>query len=452
MKKVLFDKSLLTLNDSSGRLNIFSLAVPLFFQQVFTILLGTVNTVALTKVSEDAVTAVNVASMLIDVPVTLTNMITSGTLVILSLTLGAGKKDDVGKIYVTSIISMAVFSFFLSAVLLFAAPYLLSAMNLDGNILACGVLYFRIRILFLFFTAATNCLTAVLRAHGYAKETMISGILTNAVNAAGSIFVVGRYYTANKIAGVAVAAVLGQLAGLIYAFISLKRHTEINQNGRFTPRLFKKIVTVGIPGGMSLFAFSVSTALSTSVIASLGQAAVNVKVYTANISHYTYLFGYALAQSCALMIGRHVGGGKYSEANRLFRQTALFVPLLNLLLATIVLIFTKPLMSIFTTDTRLIAAAHTIFLVDIAIETARGNTHVGENALCSVADTLFTSVVSITCCFLIGALGCYVFCIKLNMGIYGFYAASFLDEGTRGILYRIRWNKSKWMLSVKNKV
>lgn len=46
MKKALFDKSLLTLNDSGGRLNIFSLAVLLFFQQVFTILLGTVNTVA----------------------------------------------------------------------------------------------------------------------------------------------------------------------------------------------------------------------------------------------------------------------------------------------------------------------------------------------------------------------------------------------------------------------
>ena len=92
MNKAIWDKSLLNLNDNSGNLNLFALAIPLFFQQVFTILLGTVNTVALTRVSEDAVTSVNVANMVIDIPVNLTYMITSGTLVILSLSLGAGKK------------------------------------------------------------------------------------------------------------------------------------------------------------------------------------------------------------------------------------------------------------------------------------------------------------------------------------------------------------------------
>lgn len=66
MNKAIWDKSLLNLNDNSGNLNLFALAIPLFFQQVFTILLGTVNTVALTRVSEDAVTSVNVANMVID--------------------------------------------------------------------------------------------------------------------------------------------------------------------------------------------------------------------------------------------------------------------------------------------------------------------------------------------------------------------------------------------------
>ena len=92
MNKAIWDKSLLNLNDNSGNLNLFALAIPLFFQQVFTILLGTVNTVALTRVSEDAVTSVNVANMVIDIPVNLTYMITSGTLVILSLHWAPEKK------------------------------------------------------------------------------------------------------------------------------------------------------------------------------------------------------------------------------------------------------------------------------------------------------------------------------------------------------------------------
>lgn len=452
MEKALWDKSLLNLNDKSGNLNLFALAIPLFFQQVFTILLGTVNTVALTRVSEDAVTSVNVANMVIDIPVNLTYMITSGTLVILSLSLGAGKKDIIGKIYITGIISTAILSLILSVILFFSAPYLLATMNIENNVLKYGIMYFRIRILFLFFTSGTNCITAVLRAHGYANATMISGILTNVTNAIGSVFVVSRFFPGDKIIGVAIAAVLGQFIGFIYAFISLKRHSEIDQKGGFSPSLFKKIALVGIPGGMSLFAFSVSTAISTSVIASLGQVAVNTKVYTANISHYTYLFGYSIAQSGAIMIGRHVGGGNYDTAKKLFRQISLFVPVLNCLLALTVFLFATPLMKIFTEDLQIIAAAHGIFLLDIVIEIARGNTHVGENALGSVADTAFTSMVSILCCFCISSFGCWLFSIKLGMGLYGFYIASLLDESTRGILYRLRWNKSKWVISVKNKL
>ena len=46
MKKF-YDASLMSLSDASGKLNIFALAVPIFFQQIFTLLLSTVNTVAL---------------------------------------------------------------------------------------------------------------------------------------------------------------------------------------------------------------------------------------------------------------------------------------------------------------------------------------------------------------------------------------------------------------------
>ena len=444
MKRV-FDKTIFTLEDSSGRLNLFALAMPLFFQQVFSNLLGTVGAVALTKVSEDAVTAVNVSNMLINVPTMMTYMITSGTLIILSLSLGAGEKDTVGRIFVTAVISSTALSLTLSAGMCFFAPSLLTVMNLEGNILDCGVLYFRIRILSLALVSLTNCITAVLRAHGYSKPTMVSGILTSAVNVAVTVFVVGKHFDGNKIAGVAVASVLGQLTGFIYAFLSLKIHSDVAQSGRFSTELFKRIISVGIPSGMSLFAFSVSTVISTSVIASLGQSSVNIKVYTSNISQYTYIFGYVLAQSGALMIGRYVGGGNYGKAKQLFRQISYIVPVLNFFAASAVFFFTAPLMRIFTDDPHLIAVAHTVFLIDIAIEISRGNTHVGENSLCSVTDTLFTSIVSILSCIFISALGCWLFSIKLGFGIYGFYIASLLDETTRGILYRIRWNKSKWI-------
>lgn len=217
----------------------------------------------------------------------------------------------------------------------------------------------------------------------------------------------------------------------------------------FVPVL-QLVLKVGIPAGMSLLTYVITAAFSTAVIASLGQAAVNVKVFTSNISGFTYLFGYAVAQAGALMISRCVGSGRNGLADRLFKLNARFVPLLNAVIAFIVFVMSGPLMSFFTDNSDYISEARIIFLIDIIIETARGNTHVGENALCSTADTLFAAIVTITSCIVFGAFGSWLLCIKFGLGLYGYFVASAIDETVRGILFRIRWKSGRWSVAAKN--
>lgn len=109
IKTKVWDSSLLTLTDSSGKMNLFELAIPMFFQQIFTLLLGTVNTVVLAKVSSDAVTAVNVANSVLNIPNILLMMPSNGTIIVFSIILGMGKKEMSDDTYKTGlIINMAV--------------------------------------------------------------------------------------------------------------------------------------------------------------------------------------------------------------------------------------------------------------------------------------------------------------------------------------------------------
>ena len=82
--KEFFSNPLFEINDSAGRINLFAMSVPLFFQLIFNLMLGTINTIVLTYVSDEAVTAVNVANTVLNVPVILLTMVTNGLLVILS--------------------------------------------------------------------------------------------------------------------------------------------------------------------------------------------------------------------------------------------------------------------------------------------------------------------------------------------------------------------------------
>lgn len=435
-----FDKSLLTLKDEVGTLNMFSLAIPIFFGQVCNILLGTVNTIALNRVSDDAVTAVNVTNTVINIPTVILNMIASGVLVLISIALGGGNKKQASEIGTSGVTLAVAGSVLISAIMYFLAEPILSVMNLRGKILEMGVTYFKIRIVFLLFTGLINVITAILRANGRSVPTMAAGILANAVNAMGSLFVVSPLYSGNKIVGVAVSAVAGQFCGVLYAIISARK---VKFTHKFVIARAVHILKVGVPSGVSLLAYTLSAMYSTSLLTSLGKTVVNLKVYASTISNYTYLFGYAIAQATAIMIGRHLGAGNIKKANRLYWQTARCVPMLNCLLSGCVFLFSDKIMRIFTDNSDMIKTAHIIFLIDIVIEIARGFTHVGENSLCSAEDTFFTSAVSVTACVVIGMLVCRIFTIDLKFGLYGYYLAAILDEGTRGIIYAVRWKKGK---------
>lgn len=447
----LFDRTLCTLQDESGTLKLWSLSFPIFMNLVFNLLLGTVNTVALTYVSPSAVTAVNVSNTVIGIPTVLLNMIVNGMLVLLSLALGGGRKGAVGGIFKTGLIASVVFSGFLFGLLGFFAEPILRLMGLSGATLSSGVSYLRIRALSLSFAAVTNCITARLRAHGFAAPTMIAGILSNAVNAAGSVFAVSPFYKGNKIIGVAVMTVVGQLCGMIYAVLRARKTVCGGAKAAVSFADLRHILAVGVPGGISLLAYNISTVYSTSLLAKLGEDVINVKVYTATVSGYTYLFGLAVAQSAAMMIGRHAGAGHFDSAQRLFRQTVRLVPLLNAALSFLVFLFSCQIMQIFTNDPAIITAAHTVFLIDIAIEIFRGVSHVGENALCSVEDTVFTSAVSIPSSLVIGIFGCWFFSIRLGLGLYGYYAAAVLDELLRSTAYRIRFQRGRFQKILKSK-
>lgn len=450
MKLLKADTSLFSLTDSNGKMNLFALAIPLFFQQIFNILLGTVNTVVLTYVSDDAVTAVNVANTVLNIPIILLMMSTQGLLILLSFALGRGD-ESTGDLYITSVAANVGLSIIVSIILCIAAPLFMQMMNLSGDVALQAVKYFRIRSVFLIFQALTTCLTSVLRAHGFAKSTMVSGIITNAVNAGLSALVVSNLiFASDKIAGVAFAAVLGQIAGLVYAYIALRFNRQIERKGKVRFVLLRKMLQIGVPSGLSLLMYNVSTMVSTAILTSLGTQILRTKIYVANIANFGYLFGYAIAQSAALMIGRHNGAGKYNTAKKLFHLVAFMVPLLNAAFALIIFINSDYLMKIFKADEQMMLLAHTIFLIDIAVEIARGNTHVGENALCSVGDTMYTSIVSIISCIFINILGCWLFCLKFGLGVYGYYIVSLLDEGTRGVLYHIRWNKGAWTEKLKS--
>jgi Na+-driven multidrug efflux pump len=177
----------------------------------------------------------------------------------------------------------------------------------------------------------------------------------------------------------------------------------------------------------------------------IGIIALNAKSYVASIVYYTYLFSYAIGIGTKILMGRYAGSGDVEKRKQLYRSSLTMAIFANLFFSVAVLIFYKPLISIFTDSKEILAIVPLIFLVDIAVEGFRAVNHVSESSLNANKDVFTTLLASTVSCWLGSVLLSYVLGIQLGLGLLGCWIAFASDEGIKAVIYIIRWKSGRWL-------
>lgn len=433
----------ISLSDKSGELNLYKLAIPIFFQQIFTMLLSMINTVVMSSVSPEAVAAVSVAGSMVNLFAVLIAMPATGAMILMSVALGMGDSRRCGNVYIVGIRITIAASLVLGIVSLLFANNIISFMKLEENVFDGAVVYFKMRSAFLIFGALTTYTTSILNAYGKTKVTFISGIIGNVVNVILSVLVVNDILNfSNKVLGVAFAGVTGQFFSMVYAVYKFYSDKKTVKRGRFSTVMLSNIMKIGVPGGFSSFSYVAMSVLVTKMIASLGTDMVNTNVFFGTISNFTFQFGAAIAQAGGIMTGRLFGADNVSHVKRLYKYNVRLATFSNCILTLVVFVFSNQLMRIFTDNAEIISAVKTLFLLDIAQEFFRGRRNVTESVLNSMEDTAYTSVVSVITCFAIKLPLCKLVII-LGLGLNGFMICGAITECVCAIFLEYRWKRGK---------
>jgi Na+-driven multidrug efflux pump len=271
----------------------------------------------------------------------------------------------------------------------------------------------------------------------------------NIINAFLSYLVVFRPFETplHGVKGIAISVVISQACGLLFMiFLFLRASLAIH----FTPAIFRHlmliwtILRIGVPGGVTSLSYSLSQVVSTSIIATLGTAAITTKVYLENIFFYVYVLGLALGLSTTIMISRLAGAREYDQAYRLNRQNLKITVFCNILLSLCIYLFGEYIIQIFTDNPEIIRIAKWIMLIDLFVEIGRGFNHIEGNSLRGAGDVVFPMTVSITSCWIISILFSYILGVRLGLGLFGCWIAFAMDELFRGTLFFLRWKSRKW--------
>lgn len=444
------ESSLKNNNDRVVEKSVFSLAWPIFFQSLLGISLGYIDTVMLSNYSDTAVGAIGNANSVLGFLALAFTVISSATGIMVSQYLGAGKKEEMNKIYTVALSFNLVLSVIISLIVFLFSKPLLEAMQVPDEMLKDTDMYMKIVGGTIFTQAVINAFSQIFDSHGKTIFGMLIAFGMNIVNIIGNyLFLYGPLSSLGLGAsGVAFSTctsrILAVLAAIIYFIIVIK--------GRFSPKylmpfpkdILKNLLRLGIPTAGENISYNFSQLIITAFVNTMGIVAINTKIYANMLSMFTYMIAFSAAVATQIIVGHSVGAGEYDFAYKRVLKTLRFGLIVSLSVAVVNWLAAPLTFTLFSSDPEVAALGSTIMLIAVFLEFGRTTNIVIINSMKASGDVKFPTAIAIFSMWGLSVLIAYILGIVLKMGLAGVWIGMAADEIFRGIVVFIRWLRGSW--------
>lgn len=171
--------------DTRGKIKvILLLAMPAVIENFFQTVLGFVDTLFVSKISLDAVSAVGVTNAILAVYIAVFMSLGVAVNVLVAKYIGAGENEKAKHVGQQGIVLSVILGVIFGLVTLFFASPLLQLLGIEDNVLEQGVLYFRIVAIPSVLISLMFVLSSILRGTGDTKTPMKITIGINLLNIA----------------------------------------------------------------------------------------------------------------------------------------------------------------------------------------------------------------------------------------------------------------------------
>ncbi|MDD6035513.1 MAG: MATE family efflux transporter [Lachnospiraceae bacterium] len=426
------------------------LAGPIFVELLLNILLNNVDTVMLSRYSENAVGAVGIANQMMFLFIIMFNVIAGATGVVVAQYLGAKKTDNMNQIYTLSFVFNLTLGIILSLIVCFFGNGFVRLLKVDASQVEDAVKYMKIVGGFLFLQAGYNVMVQILRCHGYTRVGMYISLAVNGVNIIGNyLFLYGPLKFLNLgVAGVAISTVTARVLALTVSLFIFFRYKigklSLKTLHPFPSQILFRMLKIGIPSAGENMAYSMYQLVLLSFITPMGPLASNAKVYSNTLMSFSVVFSNALAQATQIVTGHLVGAGREDAADKRVMKTlrtslpvAVGIAALNCLLCPWTL-------KIFTPNPEVVPLVQQVLAVGILLEVGRTTNLVVIGSMKAAGDVLFPVLMGLVSMWGCGITVGYSFGVLLSLGIGGVFLGTAADECLRGIIMLVRWRRGSW--------
>ena len=438
---------------SRGALSMAKLTAPLAMEQVFRLLISSIDTFMLSSFSEKTVAGVGIVAQYAFFLNILFSVVVTGTTIVLAQYLGAQKSDEeLNSISRASSVMTTVISLVMTVIVLLTIKPLLACYTIEGEVRKAACDYFTIYGgICAFFCAFSLLQSGILRAYGYTKEALYVTIVANLVNVIGNAISIYAPFglPVFGVKGVAWASGISMMVScvLLQIIIRKKKDIKFNLRGLFKVpyKFYSVILKVGVPTAGESLSYNVAMISTMAMITTLGTNAVNAQIYTQTIIRFAYAIAIAMSSAVQIKVGYFVGAKQSDIAYRkVFKYWICSVAFSMTLVAAFNLVKT-PVIKIFTETPEVSGLVVKLLLVSFYIEFGRTMNLIFIGALKGSGDVLFPVIYGIFSMWIIIVGVGFLLGLYLHLGIVGFWLATGTEETTRGIVMLFRWKSKRWV-------
>ena len=439
-------------NTNRGSLSMAALTFPIAMEQLFRILVSSIDTVMLSSYSNQAVAAVGMMSQYIFFLNLIFSVIGTGCSIVLAQYIGARKsRDELNRIAQASVIMVSGIALVLTALVISGTPVLLGRYTLEPEVRDFARQYFVIYGGICCFFNAFNLLQgAILRSYGYSGAVMAASLTANLINVAGNALSLYGWFglPVLGVPGVAWSSGIAMIVSSIMCAVLIRRRRDIAFSLRGLRSVpagsFRMILSVGVPTAGESLSYNMSQITVMAMLSTLGTYAMSAQVYTMTIVRYVFVVAMAMGSATQIKTGYYVGAHESDVAYRKVFRYQLVATGCAMLLILLVNLLKKPIVGLFTDIEEVSRLVRTLLLFSVYMEFGRSLNLIYIGALKGAGDIRFPVLYGIFSNWVIQVLGGYILGIRMGLGVLGFWLSIGTDETTRGIVMFLRWRSKRW--------
>ena len=301
---------------------LFSLVLPIAFQQFMLAAVSASDALMLGFVNQDSLSAASLAGQVTFVFNLFMGGLTMGTSILAAQYYGKGDTTSIEKIfaYVTKISFLIATSFFLAS--LFIPGSLMRFFTTEPQLISGGCIYLRIVSSSYLFTGVSQIYLCILKNTGHAMKSMVIGssaVVVNIFLNAALIFGL-LCFPKMGIAGAAFATVVSKLIEMIWAYAESLRKGRIRLRMKYcfaAERLLVRdywIYTVPMMGDYLVWGCGFT--LYSVIMGHLGSDAVAANSIANIVKNFIVSFCTGLANGGGMIVGNELGMGNLNQAKR----------------------------------------------------------------------------------------------------------------------------------------